>query len=206
MKHTRIIFSIVLPLCLLFGCSQKKDIQTVDNLKNTYSHEMSSSIKYSKFADKAKEEGHESIARLFACLAKSEGVHADRIKEALGEMVATVDPPEIEKFDVLSTKQNLATAINDETFEIDTLYLAFTRVADREKCAHAKQVYTWLYSTENKHQAFLRDMLTNLMAGTESAKLITWYVCPVCGDTYRDPLTSKLCDYCGTGSEKFLTF
>jgi rubrerythrin len=205
MKTIMKFIGLFIAIALLAGCSQKP-VKSIENLKAAFNGESTASAKYAAFAEKAKVEGFDTIARMFWATSKAEAIHADNHKKALEKLGEKVEGPEIGKFEILSTAENITDAIKGETYEIDTMYPEFIATAEKEKCQDAKKSFTWAFDTEKKHQAFYKTALAALTTGSEKTLSPVWYVCPVCGNTYDLPTLASACDFCMTKKEKFIEF
>jgi rubrerythrin len=196
---------IVSAMMLIFACATKP-VKTIENLKYAYNGESTASAKYAAFADKAKAEGLDTVAVMFLATSKAEAIHAAnhlKVLEKLGEKVAG---PEIGKFEVLTTAENLADAIKGETGEIESMYPGFIETATAEKSTDAVKSFSWAIDTEKKHQEFYKKALEAINAGGEKSLPASWFVCPVCGNTYDSGSVTAACDFCMTPKEKYLTF
>lgn len=192
-------------MMLIFGCATKP-VKTIENLKYAYNGESTASAKYAAFADKAKAEGLDTVAVMFLATSKAEAIHAAnhlKVLEKLGEKVAG---PEIGKFEVLATAENLADAIKGETGEVESMYPGFIETATAEKSTDAVKSFSWAIDTEKKHQEFYKKALEAINAGGEKSLPANWLVCPVCGNTYDSGSVTAACDFCMTPKEKFLSF
>jgi len=201
MKKT-LLFTLV-SLLILAGCSNVKPIKTIENLKAGIKGETTASAKYAAFAEKAKAEGHDTIAKLFDAASKSEGVHAAnhrKVLVSLGEKMEDFKP----EFEVKTTKENLEAAIDGETYETKTMYPQFLADAKTEKVEKAKKSFTWAFDTELKHLAFYKKALSALETKTEKTLPFEYAVCPVCGNTYEYATMDEKCAFCGSLKDKFL--
>jgi rubrerythrin len=187
------------------GCAQKP-VKTIENLKYAFNGESTASAKYLAFAEKAKSEGFDTVAVMFMATSKSEAIHAENHKKVLEKLGEKVTGPELGKFEVLTTKENLADAIKGETGEIESMYPGFIATAEKEKAPDAIKSCTWALDTEKKHKAFYETALAALNAGSESSLPAKWLVCPVCGNTYDAGNVKPACDFCMTPKEKFILF
>ena len=59
----------------LIGC-QTKPTKTIENLKAAIKGETTASAKYKAFAEKARTEGLDTVAKLFDAASQAEGIHA----------------------------------------------------------------------------------------------------------------------------------
>jgi rubrerythrin len=195
----------ILSVVFLAGCAGKP-VKTIENLKYAFNGESTASAKYAAFAEKARAEGFDTIAIMFTATSKSESIHAANHKKVLEKLGVKIDGPEIGKFNVLTTKENLDDAHRGETGEIDVMYPGFIATANKEKAADAVKSFTWAFDTEKKHKAFYQKAMDALSAGGEKTLSAVWYVCPTCGNTYDSSITVTACDFCMTPRSKFLTF
>jgi rubrerythrin len=198
---------IVLTLAagLIASCTPNP-VKTVENLKAAYNGESTASAKYAAFADKAMEEGLDTIAVMFRATSKSEAVHAANHLKVLAKLGVQVEAPQIGTFTVMSTAENLSDGIKGESYEIETMYPGFIADAEEEKVSDAVKSFTWAYDTEKKHQDFYKIALDSLNSGGEDGLPSGWTVCLVCGNTYDLASTPDVCDFCMTKKEEFITF
>jgi rubrerythrin len=205
MKTISKFITFTLVVVLVVSCSTKP-VKTIENLKAAFNGESTASAKYAAFAEKAKAEGLDTVALMFMATSKSESIHAANHLKVLVKLGEKIDGPTIGKFDVLSTAENLADAIKGETYEIDTMYPGFIATAEKEKAADAVKSFTWAVDTEKKHQTFYKTALTALSSVGEKNLPATWFVCPVCGNTYDNTSVTAACDFCMTTPDKFVVF
>jgi rubrerythrin len=192
-------------LVLIFGCTPNP-VKTIENLKTAYNGESTASAKYAAFAEKAKEEGLDTVAVMFLATSKSESIHAANHLKVLEKLGQKIEGPQIGSFTVLSTAENLEDAVKGESYEIETMYPGFISLANKEKSADAVKSFTWAVDTEKKHQAFYNAALSVVKAGGEKSLPVNWYVCPTCGNTYDAGTVASACDFCMTPKAKFIFF
>lgn len=202
-----LVFFLTLGLAtFVVSCSQVKPVKTVENLNAAYNGESTASAKYAKFAEKANEEGLDTIAKMFEATSKAEAIHADNHKKVLEKLGEKVDAPTIGAFEVKTTKENLEDAIKGEGYEIETMYPDFIKMAEAEKTNDAKKSFTWALDTEKKHKDFYEKALSAVNAGGETTLPVKWFICPVCGNTYDETSVENACSFCLTAKEKYLIF
>jgi rubrerythrin len=197
---------VVLGAFSVYGFAQAKPVKSIEGLKAAYNGESTASAKYAKFAEAAKKEGLNNIAKMFQATSKAETVHAANHKKVLIKLGETVGDPVIGKFEVKTTAENLVDASNGETYELTTMYPGFIKSAEAEKENGAKKSFTWAMDTEKKHNTFYQKALESLKAGSEKTFPGEWYVCPVCGNTYDVNTVKEACDFCMTPKAKFEVF
>jgi rubrerythrin len=205
MKTVIKISLIVIAVVYLSGCSTKP-VKTIENLKTAFNGESTASAKYAAFAEKAKSEGFDTVAIMLTAISKSEAIHASNHLKVIEKLVDTVVVPVIGKFEVLSTKENVADAMKGESYEAETMYPEFVKIAEKEKCIDGKQSFAWALNAEKKHFDFFKSSLESLNDGSEINLPTGWFICPLCGNTYNNTAVTAVCDVCGTTPDKFIVF
>jgi len=163
---------------------------TEKNLSDAFAGESQAHMKYLAFADKAEQEGHKDIARLFRAIAYAEQVHATNHLKELGG--------------VKSTEENLQAAREGENFEIEEMYPAYKAVAELQKENGALRSINFALSAEKLHRE-LYDNAKKELAEKKEVKLDKIYICPVCGYTVVGEAPEK-CPVCGAPKEMFKEF
>jgi rubrerythrin len=204
---TIIRFTLLITFAIIFThCSTSKPKKSIENLKTAFNSESTASSKYSKFAQVALTEGFDTIAKLFDAVSKSENIHAFNHGKALEKLGVNAGIAEIGSFEVKTTIENLQTAINGETYEMNTMYTGFIRTAEEEKAPVAGKSFTWAIEAEKKHLNYFRQAAAAVALGNESGLPVDWLVCPTCGNTIRFTDVKDLCDFCLTKKENFIGF
>ena len=161
--------------------------KTSDNLQEAFSGESQASRKYLYFAQKADEEGHKQIAKLFRAASDAETVHArNHLRVMQG---------------INSTKDNLKTAIGGENYEFTKMYPDFTKQADAEGNQKAKDSFDLANKVEQVHHRLYQQALSMLEKGQAMAEKPI-YVCQVCGNTVEGEAPEK-CPICGAPRKMF---
>ena len=197
-----LLFIMSLALLAFVAC-QPKPVKTIENLKAGIIGETTASVKYKAFADKARAEKLDTIAKLFDAASKSESIHAanhTKVLEGLGEKMEEFKP----EFEVKTTAENLQAAIDGETYEVTKMYPDFIASATAEKVKKAVKSFNWAIDTEKKHAEFYKKALEALKLHKQNTLAFEYVVCPVCGNTYEKASMDKNCAFCNTESEKFI--
>ena len=198
-----ILLFALMGLIAFSGCTGSKPEKTIANLKAGIKGETTASAKYAAFAVKAREEGNDTIAKLFDAASKAELIHATnhgKVLEGLGEKMDAFKP----EFEVKTTAENLAAAIEGEGYEVATMYPQFLADAKAEKVEKAERSFNWANDTEKKHHEFYTKALAALKANAENTLPFVYAVCPVCGNTYDNAKIDEKCAFCQTGKDKFI--
>lgn len=160
--------------------------KTPKNLMEAFAGESQANRKYLAYAKKAEDDGKLNAAKLFRAAADAETIHALKEFEIAGE--------------VKTTAENLAAAIDGETYEYQTMYPDFIKTAKSEGHKAAVTAFTFAMKAEEAHAKLYRDALENLGKSEE----IFYYLCPVCGniEKYRP----HKCAICGAPGDNFIKY
>lgn len=135
------------------------------NLQDAFAGESQANRKYLAFAKKAEKEGYPQVARLFRAAAEAETVHAHNHLKELGG--------------IQSTKENLETAINGESYEFQTMYPQMIEDAKAENNKSALRSFNFANEVEKVHAELYKKALDSLGSNEE----VDYYVCEICGYT-----------------------
>ncbi len=160
---------------------------TKENLASAFAGESQANRKYLFFADKAEEEGHAQIARLFRAAAEAETVHA---RTHLQNMDG-----------IGSTEDNLKAAVGGEYYEFTQMYPAFIEQAKAENNRSAQTGFDWANKVEKIHHGLYQKALADLEAG-EQVKDEPYFVCQGCGNTVAGEAPER-CPVCGAPRSMF---
>src|SRR5574338_1256392 len=122
--------------------------ETMKNLADAFAGESQAYSKYTAFAKKADAEGFAQVARLFRAAAHAERVHALNHLRAMDG--------------ILSTAENLQTAIDGENFEVVKMYPPYIEAAKEEGARRAENSMKMAWEVEKTHEELYRDALANL--------------------------------------------
>jgi rubrerythrin len=131
-------------------------------LQAAFAGESQASCKYLCFAEKAEEEGHKQIAKLFRAASDAETVHA---RNHLGVMQG-----------IKATKDNLKEAIGGEDYEFTEMYPTFIQQAEVEGDNKAKRSFDLANKVERVHHRLYQTALSMLEKGHAMAEKPI-YVC-----------------------------
>lgn len=148
-----------------------------ENLQAAFAGESQANRKYLAFAEKADREGYPQIAKLFRAAAEAETVHAHNHLRELGG--------------IRSTKENLETAINGESYEFQQMYPQMIKDAEAEDNKKALKSFNYANEVEKVHADLYEKALNNIGKNPE----VDYYVCKVCGYTAENEPPDK-CPVC----------
>ncbi|AZR74161.1 rubrerythrin [Anoxybacter fermentans] len=157
--------------------------RTVENLKTAFAGESQARNKYTFFAQVARKEGWLEVAEAFETAALNEEAHAKvilKLLEGIGD-----------------TKANLQAAIEGETYEHESMYPEFLKVAEEEGEDAAAQYFRTVIEVEKDHAKMFADLKKRLENGEllKSKENIKWK-CRVCGYIHEGTTPPEVCPLC----------
>jgi len=160
--------------------------KTLENLMAAFAGESQANRKYLAYAKKAEKEGKLNAAKLFRAAAEAETIHALREYELAGKVGSTLD--------------NLKDGIAGETYEYETMYPEFLKIAEAEGNKAAAMIFSSAMKAEESHAKLYKDAIENL----DSTEEVFYYLCPVCGniEKYRP----EKCSICNVPGDKFIKY
>ncbi len=164
---------------------------TDKSLQESFSGESEARNKYTVFAEAAKDEGKENVARLFKAIAFAELVHAKKHLRALGK--------------IGDTSENLQASIDGENFEHQAMYPAYEAVAQLEDESEALRAFKLAMAAEKVHEDLFADAKQKVDEQGDDIPADSIEVCPVCGYAHIDKTVDR-CPICNAPSDRFLAF
>ncbi|MBP2637674.1 MAG: Rubrerythrin [Firmicutes bacterium] len=157
---------------------------TDKNLAAAFAGESQANRKYLAFAKKADSEGHAQAAKLFRAAAEAETLHAHAHLKALGG--------------IKSTAENLQAAVEGETYEFESMYPDFIKVAQEENNTAAVRTFTLANEAEKVHAELYKKALATISSG----ETYDYYLCTVCGHIAEKEAPEK-CPICGAKTQAY---
>lgn len=162
-----------------------KGTKTEQNLKEAFAGETQAFAKYTYFASKAKKDGYEQIAALFAETAINEKEHA-KIWFKYLEGGALRD-----------TADNLRTCISGENYEWTDMYDRMAKEADEEGFTEIAAKFRAIGAIEKHHEARYLKLLQNIEDGIvfsrDEEKI---WKCRNCGHIVIGKKAPEICAVC----------
>lgn len=180
---------------------QTNQQQTILNLARSFAGESQARTRYTVYAQVARKEGCEWIARVFEETAANEAVHAEEFLEQLqklGGCAPNIDLHAGYPFQLGTTAENLQFAAKGELEEHDDAYPGFAEIARREGFDEAARLWLQIARIEGVHHNAFQSLYEQLTTGklTEKKKPIVWR-CLNCGYTYEGIRACDPCPVCG---------
>ena len=173
-----------------------KGTRTEQNLLKAFAGESQARSRYVFFASKAKKEGYEQIAGVFAETAEQEKEHAERFFKFLeGGMVEITASYPAGK--IGTTQENLLAAAQGENEEWDVLYPEFAKVAAEEGFPEIATAFRMIATVEAEHEKRYLKLLSRLTDGhffKRDGKI--WWQCRNCGYVCEASEAPQMCPAC----------
>jgi rubrerythrin len=170
--------------------------KTEKNLLTAFAGESQARNRYTYFASKARKEGFEQIANIFAETADNEKEHAKVFFQYLEggdvEIVAAYPAGMIK-----DTKSNLEAAAAGEKLEWTEIYSNFAKVAKEEGFPEIARSFTQIAKVEKFHEGRYRKLVSNIVKGEVFKKKepVKWH-CANCGYVFEGTEAPKECPAC----------
>ncbi len=160
------------------------------NLNDAFAGESQAHMKYKAFGDKAERENLPNVARIFRANSFAEQIHATNHLRTLSG--------------IQSTSENLKTAFEGETYEIEEMYPTFIKDAQEEQEPAAERMSIWAKAAEEVHAGLYKKAKVAVDSGSD-VDLDSIHVCQVCGFTMEGE-APEICPVCGTPKDRFTQF
>lgn len=162
-----------------------KGTKTEENLKKAFAGESEARNKYDYFASKAKKDGYEQIAAIFAETALNEKEHAKLwYKELHGGAVGP-------------TEENLEAATDGENYEWTNMYAEFAKTAREEGFEELAKKFEGVAAIEKSHEERYRKLLSNIKdKKVFSSDGDAIWVCRNCGHIVIGKDAPETCPVC----------
>ena len=175
--------------------------ETRKNLVRSFAGESQARTRYTIYAEVARKENCEWIARVFEETAANEAVHAQAFLEMQQELEGGAENIPVDAgypFQLGTTAENLGFAADGEKDEHDEAYPGFAEIARREGFKDAARLWMQIARIEGVHHLQFKTLEEQLLKGelTEKDEPIKWR-CLNCGYTYEGIRACDPCPVCG---------
>lgn len=161
-------------------------------------------MRYDVWGKVAEKDGFKNVARLFAAISFAETIHAGSHFNELRGVAGAYLVNSMAGFGIGSTSQNLAGAIEGETFEISEMYPTYLQTAIFQGEKGAERSFTYAYEVEKIHASMFTKAKQSVDAGKDMP-LGTVHICSVCGYTLEGDAPDQ-CPLCKAKRERFVAF
>jgi rubrerythrin len=177
---------------------------TAGNLRSAFGGESMAHMRYDVWGKKAERDGFKNVARLFKAVSYAETIHASGHFNELRGVGGAFLVNSMAGFGIGSTSENLAGAIDGETFEINEMYPVYLNDAVFQGEKGAERSFNYAFSAEKTHAALYQRAKDSVDAGKDMG-LSAVQVCAVCGYTLEGE-APDVCPICKAKKEKFVAF
>jgi rubrerythrin len=177
---------------------------TAINLRSAHGGESMAHMRYIIWGDKAEVDGFPNVARLFRAISFAEQAHASGHFAALRNVDGAFPVNAMAGFGLGATSDNLAGAIEGETFEINEMYPAYLTVAESQEEPQAVRSMNFALSAEKIHAVMFSNAKEAVDTGKD-VELGPVSICSVCGHTLEGEAPDR-CPICNAIREKYKTF
>lgn len=160
--------------------------KTLENLMAAFAGESQATRKYEIYSAIAAKEGKLNAAKLFKAASDAEKLHAKKELEVAGKVGKTID--------------NLMDAKAGETYEFQSMYPDFIKIAEAEGNMAAAGAFTFAMKAEEVHAKLYQEALDSL----DETEEVFYYLCPVCGNIEK--AVPDKCPICGVMGSKFIKY
>lgn len=175
--------------------------ETRKNLARSFAGESQARTRYTIYAQVARKEHQEWIARVFEETAANEAIHAEEFLELLKKsggnapnIAITAGYP----YQLGTTEENLGYAVSSEAEEQEENYPGFAEMARREGFPEAALLWMQIARIEGVHRREFAQLEQQLRTKTLTEKdTPTLWRCLNCGHTYESTRACDPCPVCG---------
>jgi len=177
---------------------------TASNLRSAFGGESMAHMRYKAWGAKAETDGFPNVARLFRAIAHAEEVHATNHFKAMKSEAGAFLVASAAGFGLGTTSENLAGAIEGETFEVNEMYPAYMDVAKLQGETAAVRSCHYAIEAEKIHAAMYTKAKKAVDKGKD-IKLGPVRICGVCGHTIEGDAPGR-CPICAASKRRYVTF
>lgn len=168
--------------------------QTERNLTAAAAEEAKAHTRYELYSGAAYEEGYATVGDSLWDLAHQEKEHSEIWYDYLGK--------------IGTTTQNLEQAIASETYEADSMYREYARVAEEEGFNDIAVKFRMVGDIESNHRDILKNILNDMREGTlyGGGDDNTVWFCTNCGYAVKATEAPDVCPVCSYNRGYFIRY
>ena len=170
--------------------------RTQENLMRAFTGESIARNKYTFYAQKARAEGYEFVARIFEETSDNERAHAERLYQFIKGWVETMNAYNIHEN--ATTLENLQAAAEGEKYEWSSMYPEFEKQAHEDGDNDIADVFKEISEVEEQHEGRYVALAAHIKNNTlyKSDKETEWK-CENCGYVHHGTEAPEKCPACG---------
>jgi rubrerythrin len=181
--------------------AQHGSTETIANLNAAHLGEANAQHRYIVFARTADAEGYAQVARLFRAASVAEATHEFTHMGAIMNLGGKVENAALDAVAPGTTLANLKQVVVGESYERDTMYPGFLKLAEAEKAHEAVRSFGFAMAVEKQHAVLFTDALAHLGKNPS----VEYFVCPSCGTTTIGAPAKGKCPTCRNPTAKYVS-
>lgn len=174
--------------------------ETIANLNAAHRGEANAHNRYMVFARTADAEGYAQVAKLFRAASVAEATHEFTHMGAIMNLGGKVEDSALDAVEPGTTLANLKQVITGESYERDTMYPGYLKLAEAEQAHEAVRSFGFAMAVEKQHAVLFTAALAQL--GKNPA--VEYFVCPSCGTTTTGAPAKGKCPTCRSPTAKYV--
>ena len=175
--------------------------ETLANLNAAHLGEANAQHRYLVFARTADAEGYVQVAKLFRAASVAEATHEYTHMGAILNLGGKVENGALEAVPPGTTRANLKQVVEGESYERDTMYPGYLKLAETEKAHEAVRSFGFAMAVEKQHAALFTAALSQLGKNPS----VAYFVCPSCGTTTEGTPAKGKCPTCKNPTAKYVS-
>jgi rubrerythrin len=182
------------------AAAQPGSAETIANLNTAHRGEANAHHRYGVFAVTADAEGFAQVAKLFRAAEAAEATHEFTHMGAILNLGGKVESLALDAVAPGTTLANLKQVVAGESYERDTMYPGFLKLAQAENAHEAIRSFGFAAAVEKEHAKLFSEALAQ--AGKIPA--VDYFVCPTCGETTIGAPAKGKCPTCKNPTAKYV--
>ena len=174
--------------------------ETIANLNAAHLGEANAQHRYVVFARTADAEGYAQVAKLFRAASVAEATHEFTHMGAILNLGGKVGNSALDTVAPGTTLTNLKQVVVGESYERDTMYPGYLKLAEAENAHEAVRSFGFAMAVEKQHARLFTEALGQLGKNPPAA----YFVCPSCGTTTVGEPAKGKCPICQNPTAKYV--
>jgi rubrerythrin len=180
--------------------AQSASKETMANLNAAHLGEANAQHRYVVFARTADAEGYAQVAKLFRAASAAEATHAFTHLGAILDLGGKVENSALDTVEPGTTLANLKQVVVGESYERDTMYPNYLKLAKAENAPEAVRSFGFAMAVEKQHARLFAEAYAQLGKNPPA----TYFVCPSCGNTTVGAPARGKCPICQNPTTRYV--
>ena len=145
-------------------------------------------------------EGYAQVAKLFRAASVAEATHEFTHMGAIMNLGGKVENSALDAVEPGTTLANLKQVVTGESYERDTMYPGYLKLAEAEQAHEAVRSFGFAMAVEKQHAVLFTAALAQLGKNPP----VDYFVCPICGTTTLGAPAKGKCPTCRNPTAKYV--